>query len=103
MMVSLIIGSSKRHPPHLLSHFSRRETDQIKLAYNKPVCQQFWSRSQGRLLRTTRRFFSGGGGNHHQSLLACHCSRKDGQAEWARLAYMNAGIVNPPEVAKTQY
>jgi len=43
---------------------SQQKTDPIKLAYNKPECQQSWS--QGQLLRRTRCFFPSGGRNRRQ-------------------------------------
>ena len=80
-----------REGAHPLWPLSRKGSDPIKLAHDKPVCQQSWS--QGRLLRRTRRFFPCGGRNHR--LYSLHRAM-EGWPGWVRLE--NTGIVDPPKV-----
>jgi len=79
----------RRVGAHPLWPLSRQGLDPIKLAYNKPVCQQFWQ--QGRLLRRTRRFFPSGNRNHR--LCSLHLPT-EGWRGWVG----HTGMVHTPNV-----
>jgi len=59
-------------------HLSRQQLDPIKLAYIKPLSQQYWK--QGPLLPMICRFFPSSG----QNITSTHCTypRTESQAKW---------------------
>ena len=61
---------------------------------SKPIRQQSWS--QGTLLHRTLRFFPA----MVKTIVTTHHTWpwRDGQAEWASVAWMNTGMVHPPKV-----